>query len=122
MNRKDLNSPTPPGRAANGHHLTRLELNGSYAIIRHNIRTYQSAGVIEVVRRKQNVESALQNLKECQASADHHEGWRYFFEKTDLAAGTNPVEATHLRQANFELRESKAFQETTPLRPLPPRR
>ena len=91
--------------------MTRLELTASYAIIRHNIRTYESGGVVEIVRGKQNAESALRNLKECQPSADHQEGWRYFFEKTDLKPGTDPAEATSLRQANLELRESQASQE-----------
>jgi hypothetical protein len=104
--------------------LTRLELTASYAIIRHNVRTYQSGGVVEVVRGKQNAESALRNLKESQASADHQEGWRYFFERSDLKAGTNPAEATRLRQATLELRESQALQESETLQPPPisPRR
>ncbi len=96
----------------NGLSLTREELSASYAIIRHNVRTYRSDGVVEVVRGKQNAESVLKKLETLQHSPDRHEGWRYFIEKTDQKAGTNPTEATHRRQAELEVRESKAIQET----------
>ncbi len=96
----------------NGFSLTRDDLSASYAIIRHNVRTYRSAGVVEVVRGKQNAESTQKKFESSQSSADHHEGWRYFIEKTDMKAGTNPVEATHLRQTDLETRESKAQEET----------
>ena len=65
-----------------------------------------------MVRGKQNAESALKKFEASQSSSDHHEGWRYFFEKTDMKAGTDPAEATHWRQAELEVRESKALQET----------
>ena len=110
-------------QAANGHFLTRDELSGSYAIIRHNVRTYRSDGVVEVVKGKQNAESALKKLQGSQTSTDHHEGWRYFLEKTEMKAGTNPTEATHLRQADLDVRESKAIEETSNLpRPSNPQR
>ena len=97
----------------NGVFLTRDEAATSYVIIRHNIRTYESAGVVQVLKGLQNAESAVKKLQECQASADRHEGWRYFFEKTDLKPGTDPAQATNLRQTNLEIRESKALQEST---------
>jgi hypothetical protein len=65
-----------------------------------------------VVRGKQNAEASLRNFESCQNSADHHEGWRYFIERSNLKAGTDPAEATDLRQAELEVRESKAQQET----------
>jgi len=92
--------------------LTNEELRASYAIIRHNIRTYSSAGVVEVVKGKQLAESMLQKLEACQDSSDHHEGWRYFIEKTDQKPGIDPADATEQRQEELELRESKAIQET----------
>ena len=99
--------------------LTRDELSSSYAIIRHNVRTYRSDGVVEVIRGKQNAESELKKFEASQHPSDRHEGWRYFLEKTDLKAGTNPVEATHRRQAALEVRESKALQEAqTPIAPF----
>jgi hypothetical protein len=70
-----------------------------------------------VVRGKQNAELALKKFEASQSSPDHHEGWRYFLEKTDLKAGIDPAEATHLRQADLETRESKALQETNTLVP-----
>ncbi|MBZ5683294.1 MAG: hypothetical protein LAO24_24680 [Acidobacteriia bacterium] len=82
-----------------------------YVIIRHNVRTYQSAGVVEVIKGRQNAETALKKLGEGQPSSDHHEGWRYFCEKTDLKAGTDPAEATRLRQTGLETRESKALRD-----------
>jgi len=91
--------------------MTRDELSSSYAIIRHNVRTYQSAGVVEVVKGKQNAESELKKLEEFQISSDRHEGWRYFIEKTDQKVGTDPAEATLVRQAELEVRETKAQQD-----------
>lgn len=96
---------------ANGVFLTRDESNASYVIICHNIRTYQSAGVVEVIKGRQNAETALKRFEVFQSPADRHAGWRYFFEKTELKAGMDPAEATLVRQADLETRESKALQE-----------
>jgi hypothetical protein len=65
-----------------------------------------------VIRGKQNAESGLRRFQDSQSSSDHHEGWRYFIEKTEMKAGTDPAEATHTRQTELEVRESKALQET----------
>ena len=92
--------------------MTLDNLSASYAIIRHNIRTYRSAGVLAVVRGKQNAESVLKRFEDSQDSSDRHEGWRYFIEKSNLKAGTDPAEATQRRQAELEGRESKALRET----------
>jgi hypothetical protein len=93
--------------------LTRDDFSASYAIIRHNIRTYRSDGVVEVLRGKQNAESELKKLEASQPPSDRHEGWRYFIERTELKAGTDPAEATKRRQSELEVRESKAMRETT---------
>jgi hypothetical protein len=95
-----------------GFSLTREELRASYVIIRYNIRTYRSAGVVEVVKGKQLAESTLQKFEGCQDSTDHYEGWRYLIDKSDLKPGTDPTEATLLRQQELEMRESRAMQET----------
>src|ERR1700686_5898812 len=92
-------------------HLTNDELKACYVVIRHNVRTYESAGVVEVVKGRQNAESTLKNFEAEQSSADRHEGWRYFLEKSTLKAGTDPAEATELRQAELESGETKAAQE-----------
>lgn len=97
---------------SHGFPLTNDEISASYAIIRHNVRTYRSAGVVEVVRGKHNAEITVKKLESGQDPADHHEGWRYFIERSTLKAGTDPAEATHVRQAELEVRESKAMKES----------
>ena len=94
-----------------GPFLRRDDLTSSYAIIRHNIRTYQSAGVLAVVRGRHKAESELKKFEDSQHSSDRHEGWRYFIEKTELKAGTDPIEATQRRQAELEGRESRALRQ-----------
>ena len=91
--------------------MTHEERGAAYAIIRHNIRTYRSDGVVEVVKGKQHAESTLQVLEACQNSSDRCEGWRYFIEVSDLRAGSDPAEATQHRQEELEKRESKALRE-----------
>ena len=90
--------------------MTRDESKASYAVIRHNVRTYESAGVVEVVRGLENAETTMKEFEAGQSSDDRHIGWRYFLEKTKITAGTNPAKATHLRQAELETRESEALQ------------
>lgn len=63
---------------------------------------------MEVIRGREGADRSLRALAEHQASKDRQDGWRYFCEKTTLKAGTDPAEATRLRQAALELRESKA--------------
>jgi hypothetical protein len=96
---------------AQGGFLRRDESNTSYAVIRHNILTYQSAGVVQVIKGRENAEKTLRMLQDCQGSADHQDGWRYFFEKTGLKPGMDPAQATHLREADLEMRESQAGQD-----------
>lgn len=88
--------------------MTRDESKASYAVIRHNVRTYESGGVVEIVKGLQNAESTMKEFEAGQSPEDRHVGWRYFLEKTKLTAGTNPAEATHLRQTELENRESEA--------------
>ena len=108
----------------NGFYLTRDDLTSSYAIIRHNIRTFQSAGVLAVVRGRHNAESELKKFEDSQESSDRHDGWRYFVEKTQVKPRGDPIEATEQRQAELEKRESKALRDaTTPIdrSPNPPK-
>lgn len=110
--RKAVSTGRPPFGYLDGWtSLTNDKTNASYAIIRHNIRTYQSAGVVLVVKGKENAESELGNLENAQPSDDRHAGWRYFIEKTTMKAGMNPTEATHQRQAELDLRELKAIED-----------
>jgi hypothetical protein len=75
-------------------------------------RLYQSDGVLLIVSGKSAADLEVKRFEECQHSSDRHEGWRYFIDKTDLKAGTDPAEATQHRQAELEKRESKALQES----------
>ena len=86
----------------------RDESKGSFAVIRYNFRTYESGGVMAVIRGKESAETILKQFEQSQSSDDRHTGWRYFLEKTDLRAGMDPVEATNLRQSRLEMRESQA--------------
>ena len=70
-----------------------------------------------MIQGKRNAESSLKQFQDAQSSSDHHEGWRYFMEKTDLAAGTDPTQATHHRQADLERREAKESPNITGIRP-----
>ena len=97
--------------ATNGLSLTNEDSNGTYAIIRHNVRTYLSAGVVKVVRGKRDAELAVKELENLQGSSDQHEGWRYFIEKSRLKAGTDPAEATRQRQSDLEAREATETQQ-----------
>lgn len=84
------------------------------------MRTYLSAGVVQVLRSKRDAEAAVKQLEDFQGSTDQHQGWRYFIEKSHLKAGTDPTEATHQRQSDLEAREAKALQElASPAKPFP---
>jgi len=85
-----------------------IESKGSFAVIRYNLRTYESGGVMAVIRGRENAETILKRFEQTQNSSDHHAGWRYFLEKTDLRPGMDPTEATNLRQMRLEMRESQA--------------
>jgi hypothetical protein len=84
------------------------EAKASFAVIRYNLRTYESGGVMAVIKGRESAESALKQFEKTQTSEDRHNGWRYFLEKTDLRAGMDPTEATNLRQSRLETRESQA--------------
>lgn len=98
--------PTSPTRFT-GAHLTLDDSKASYVLIRHNVRTYVSAGVVEVIQGRQNAEATMREYQNRQSPPDAHEGWRYFLERTGLRAGMDPAQATDARQRDLELRESK---------------
>jgi hypothetical protein len=101
--------------------VTLNDASASYAIIRYNVRTYRSDGVIAVIKGKQNANLQLKKYEDSQDSSDRHEGWRYLIDKTDLKAGTDPAEATQHRQDELEARELKAQRETETPNVSPPR-
>jgi hypothetical protein len=83
------------------------DAKSSYVLIRHNVRTYVSAGVVEVVQGRANAEATMREYQNRQSPSDAHEGWRFFLEKTGLRPGMDPAQATDARQRDLELRESK---------------
>ncbi len=87
-------------------------LKSSFAIIRFNSRTYASGGVMAVLKAHSAAENLMRDYEFGQSEEDRCNGWRYFLEETDLAPGMNADEATSLRQARLERRESGAL--TTP--------
>jgi len=83
------------------------ESKASFAIIRYNWRTYESGGVVEVVKGRENATLAIERLAGVQSKEDWNHGWRYFAEISDLKPGTDPTKATNLRQVSLDLRESQ---------------
>ena len=92
-----------------------------HAVIRYNVRTYQSGGVVAVMAGRVSADLTISELEKSQTSDDRQTGWRYFAEKSDLKVGMDPREATQLRQARLEVRESEApatrFDQPTTTRP-----
>ncbi len=76
-------------------------LKSSFAIVCFNSRTYESGGVVAVVKAHAAAEHLLRDYE-----------FGHFLEETDLAPGMNADEATKLRQVRLEHRESGAL--TTP--------
>jgi len=83
------------------------ESKASFAIIRYNWRTYESGGVMEVVKGRENATQAIERLGGTQNKEAWNQGWRYFAEITDLKPGMDPGKATNLRQVSLDLRESE---------------
>jgi hypothetical protein len=52
-------------------------LKSSFAIIRFNSRTYQSGGVMAVVKAHAAAEHLLKDYEFGQSEQDRHNGWRY---------------------------------------------
>jgi hypothetical protein len=80
-------------------------LKPSFAIVRFNSRTYESGGVMAVVKSHAAAEHLLRDYEFGQSEQDRHNGWRYFLEETDLLPGMSADEASKLRQAGLERRE-----------------
>ena len=104
-------SPDRLYRIWNGLFLTRDDLTASYAIIRHNIRTYQSAGVLAVVRVSRGQSQNGRSLKIPKTPQIEMRGGA-----TSLIKPLSRLEQTPLkprnRQAELEGRESKALRGT----------
>jgi hypothetical protein len=71
--------------------------------------------VVQVIQGKLNAELSVKHLDAGESSEDRHAGWRYFLEKTEIKPGTDPAEATQLRQQELETRESDALRDAAPV-------
>src|SRR5437667_3107283 len=67
--------------------MRRDESQDSFAIIRYNFRTYESGGVMAVIKGRGNAEMKIEHFQGGQSKEDRNAGWRYFLEKTGIAAG-----------------------------------
>ena len=78
----------------------------SFAVVGFNKRTYQSGGVVAVVKGTKAAERILKEFDSFQNEKSRRAGWGYFLEKTDLQPGMDPEKATKLRQVRFDLQEA----------------
>src|SRR5207245_10417510 len=84
-------------------------LRSSFAIIRFNSRTYESCGVMAVLKAHTAAEHLMGDYEFGQSEEDRYNGWRYFLEETDLAPGMNADEATELRAVRLDGRAYGSF-------------
>ena len=80
----------------------------TFAVIRFNEKSYQSGGVVAVVRGVESAQRTMNDFEWCQPQEDRSSGWCYFLEESDLQPGTEPAKATKLRQLRLDLQESQA--------------
>jgi hypothetical protein len=80
--------------------------DSSFAVVRFNERTYQSGGVVAVIKGIEVAQRTLDDFDWRQGEENRSAGWRYFLEETDLRPGMDPEKATKLRQVRFDLQES----------------
>ena len=78
----------------------------SFALIRFNRDTYESGGVIAVVKGRSAAEKVLRNFEWGQDDKDHQAGWRFFLEETELEPGMDAAKATIVRQEQLDRREA----------------
>jgi hypothetical protein len=78
----------------------------SFAVVRFNGRTYQSGGVVAVIKGIKVARRTLDDFDWSQSEEQRRAGWRYFLEKTDLPPGMDAEKATTLRQVRFDLQEA----------------
>jgi hypothetical protein len=78
----------------------------SFAVVGFNERTYESGGVVAVIKGIAAAKKTLHDFDWCQSPEDRRAGWRYFLEETDLRPGIDAEKATKLRQVRLDLLES----------------
>ena len=77
-----------------------------FAVVRFNEQTYQSGGVVAVIKGTEAAERTLNDFDWCQSEENRRAGWCYFLEETNLRPGMDPEKATKLRQVRLDLQES----------------
>jgi hypothetical protein len=82
----------------------------SFAVVRFNERTYQTGGVVAVVKGIEAAKRSLQDFFTNQGEDHRQAGWRYFLEETHLRPGMDPEEATALRQVRLDIQESESVK------------
>jgi hypothetical protein len=82
------------------------KFKSSFAVVRFNERTYQSGGVLAVIKGIEAAQRTLNDFEWRQSEENRRAGWRYFLEQTDLRPGMDPEKATKLRQVWLDLQES----------------
>jgi hypothetical protein len=79
----------------------------SFAVVRFNERTYQSGGVVAVIKGIEAAQRSLNDFDWCQSEEHRWAGWRYFLEETDPRPGMDLERATTLRQVRLDLQETE---------------
>jgi hypothetical protein len=96
-----------------GYRISRSNMTGksesSFAVVRFNKRTYQSGGVVAVIKGTKTAEIILKDFDSLKSEKSRRAGWGYFLEKTDLPPGMDPEKATKLRQVRLDSQESRAL-------------
>jgi hypothetical protein len=78
-----------------------------FAVVRFNERTYQSGGVVAIIKGSEAAQRILNDFDWDQSEENRRAGWRYFLEETDLRPGMDPEKATTLRQVRSDLQETE---------------
>ena len=79
-----------------------------FAIVRYNRLTYQSGGVMAIIRGRGKAETEVAQFESEQSIEDRFAGWGYFLEQTDFQPGMDLQKATSLRQTLQDVIETKA--------------
>jgi|SRR5580700_4755764 hypothetical protein len=74
----------------------------SFAVVRFNERTFESGGVMAVIKGTEAAEKTLKDFDWFQSDDNRRAGWRYFLEETDLRSGMDPEKATKLRHVRLD--------------------
>ena len=80
--------------------------DSSFVVVRFNERTYQSGGVVAVIKGIEVAQRTRDDFDWCQSEENRCAGWRFFLKATDLRPGMDPEKATKLRQVRFDPQES----------------